>query len=188
MSETEDLLGLLSEYETRLARYESKTEEALVRAERAERSLSAFLDMMGWEYEPLPLGEEAIRAMLDDIENVLSRSPTLVDVVELRKWARTLLRLTPSYLSLVARELRLDTPWRPFLDLASHLIQKAEVDQVASAPLLYGALDVARRNAQQAGYLWALEQQGRLPGPPPLLGDTIDERVLEIHTYLFQRR
>lgn len=172
----------------RVERLERTLAATQVAAEQAQRQLAALLDMLGWTYEPLPIDPEGIQKMLQEIDEVVSVPVMHLDLEQLRKWSRMLLRITPPYLTLVSQQLALEMPWRPFLELSHQLLQKAELDDVASAPLIYGALDVARRNVQQAAYLWSKEQRGRLPAAPEVVDGTLDAVLLEMHTFLFPHR
>jgi len=163
----------------RVAALEAKVEEL-------EKRLSGWLDMMGWELELLPYTAKGIRALLEEIDELLEQKHRRMDADKLRKWARVLLSISPAYLRIVA-PLR-NPPWKPFLDLAYALIRHASIDQLAEGEIFYAGLEIGRRNALQAGYLWALESQGVKPYASESIDGTLSTRLVELHRYIYGSR
>ncbi len=149
------------------------------------RLLAGWMDVSGWNAEVLPLDLPGISALHLRMHKLMESPPEGMNLEELRYWARTLLSVTPGYLQVVARSLQVTHPWAPYLAVATHILQKASVDCVAQGHLFYTGLDIARRNVQQAGYLWALQNKGVPPMAPELLNESVDARLVELHRYLF---
>ena len=148
-----------------------------------ERRLAGWMDMMGWQLELLPYTSKGIEELLDEIDELLRQTHRRLDPEKLRKWARLLLSISPPYLRLVAKHR--NPPWKPFLDLAFVLVRHASIDQLAEGELFYAGLEIGRRNAMQAGYLWALESQGARPYAAESLDGTLSTRLVELHRYLY---
>jgi hypothetical protein len=164
---------------------EERVEILEARVAELTQLLAGWMDVSGWSAELLPLDLPGISELHLKMHRVLERPPEAMNLEELRYWARILLSITPGYLQVVARTLGVTHPWAPYLSVAAHILQKASVDCVAQGHLFYTGLDIARRNAQQAGYLWALQNKGVPPMAPELLNESVDARLVELHRYLF---
>lgn len=164
------------------------TEVELLRQEVADlrKALEGLTRAVGIEPAILPSQPTRILALIEQARADLLTPPEALGIVALQEWTQTLLRISPGYLRAVALYADLEQPWRPFLEIADHLIGDAHNDTIASTPLVFGILAQARRNVLHAAHVWAMEE-GSPTDAPPVVGDILSERIRQSVALLYGR-
>jgi len=156
--------------------------QALALAESNRRTLDGVLEVLGWVQSPLPVELKDIVALHNEATSQLDLGPDS-SIESIRHWSRILLRINRPYLSRL-QTMGFDRPWRVYLSLAEHLISAATPQDMCEQPILYGALDTARRNVQEAAYL--LDKGAQRDPDLMELNDGFSDRVAELLTFLYK--
>jgi len=149
-------------------------------AQRSWMAVDFLLDVLGSDHAPLPMDSEGMRRLLEEVDT-LSRKSFHLGAKPYAHLARTLLLVTPSYLSLLARNTRKRAPWKELLEAGFALVQRPPRCAREHLPLLH-AMDCGRRNVQQAAFL--LE---RGEGAPQGASGTLLDRLLTMRSLLYPK-
>jgi len=162
--------------------------QALAIATSTERSLAAIIEMLGWSHEPLPTESHEVRKLHKLAKETAEGAKDPLDLEAIRFWGKTLLRIHPAYLGWIERLTRDKTPWAPYMALAVRVLETTPPQKLMEMSLLFGLLDVGRRNVQQAGYLYAKGLDRNTDWCVERLDGTFDTRMMEMLSYLYGSR
>lgn len=125
----EEVIATLDSEKRRPIDIQLTASRALAIAERLDRQLQLVTRYLGLDAPMLGTTEDDVVALYIRVEEALEEKLHFT-AEETYDWARIFFAMSPEYLELVYRHTRNATPWRPFLDLARFLFEKAAAAEV----------------------------------------------------------
>ncbi len=162
--------------------------QALAVATSTERSLAAITEMLGWSHHPLPSDAYEVRKLHKLAKETAEGLKDPVSLEDIQFWGKTLLRIHPDYLRWVERVTKDKSPWAPYMRAATRILECTPAQKILEFSLLFGFLDVGRRNVQQAGYLYARDLDRDTTWCVERLDGSFDTRMMEMLSYLYGTR
>lgn len=152
--------------------------EAVTKAAVLETKLQELYGLLGLELALLPTDSAAVLGLCNRaIERTASDEQT--SQYELQEWAGLLRSIDGTYLDHLAVVALDDEPWRPFLELAAHLLKSVASTIVAgqALPLYVAGFIRARDSLQACSYLWVVKHHGARRADQQFIETTDDELI-----------
>jgi hypothetical protein len=136
--------------------------QAVVLARANERRLDDLYHLLGLNKPTLEVSEEHIIALYVRAQEATKETRGL-QAEDVYDWAGILYAVDESYLGRVQAHTACEEPWKVFMDLAHHLIERMPIGTLALNPSMktaYAYLSTARNNLRSVSYYYCRQKLG----------------------------